>query len=524
MRQETTALSAGIEQTEYMEGYFPFLEPAAMAFVAALNGYDAPSTSTSFSYCELGCGKGVTSVAVAAMHPQATVYACDLNEAHVRYAQSLADRSAVSNITLLPYSFADMLSADLPTFDFIVLHGVWSWVPDSARAEIVAFLKTRLRPGGLALVSYNAMPGSAHILPIGRMMRAYAESAPGGVIEKALAALAYVRHLAAGGAAYFAVHPEAARHLDRMAGEDPRYLAHEYMSPHMGASYFADVHAALGGAGLSFAGSMMLEHNFPERWNAAPGLQNLLQTAPTRAVLETHRDFILNARFRRDLYAAQPEAPRGAPPAPERLEPLAFRIVDSPERFQLKRDDGPFRYDLTRAADDVRKLHRLLDRGPAALAEIRAALAPKPAQEVATLLQDLVLLGHLAPCPPAQALPALEALNAALLEDAIREKRSQVLRFGAYSRSANYFELAYAAMIDAIGRQDDPDEAARGVLRRLTQAGLAPRRAVGQNGHEDIPEAQALAILAGIGRGLLDSANADTRRLRLQGAGPRSKE
>ena len=108
-----------------------------------------------------------------------------------------------------------MLDAELPAFDFIVLHGVYSWMPDAVRGEIRALIRRRLKPGGLVLVSYNALPGWAHIEPIRRMMRAWADGAPGDSLDKARAAFAHVAVPGArNGAGYFATLPAAAAHLE----------------------------------------------------------------------------------------------------------------------------------------------------------------------------------------------------------------------------------------------------------------------------------------------------------------------
>ena len=83
------------------------------------------------------------------------------------------------------------------------------------RGEIRELIRRRLKPGGLVMVSYNAMPGWAHLEPIRRMMRAWADGAPGDSLDKARAAFAHVEFLARNGAGYFATLPAAAAHLEQ---------------------------------------------------------------------------------------------------------------------------------------------------------------------------------------------------------------------------------------------------------------------------------------------------------------------
>ena len=138
-----------------------------------------------------------------------------------------------------------MLDADLPPFDFIVLHGVYSWVPEPCGRRSREFIRRRLRPGGCVMVSYNAMPGWAHLAPIRRMLRTYAQRSPASSLDKARAAFAHVDLLARNRAGYFATQPAAAEHVKSLATQDIRYVAHEYLTPHGDPFWFDEVAAAM---------------------------------------------------------------------------------------------------------------------------------------------------------------------------------------------------------------------------------------------------------------------------------------
>src|SRR5262245_41258135 len=182
--------------TEYTSNFYSHQAPALLCYAAALNGYAPPRVDRTFAYCELGCGNGLTSVALAALHPHASFYACDASAAHVENARTLARAGRVANLTVLERHFAAMVEEKLPDFDFITLHGVWSWVPETARADIRRFLEKKLKPGGLAMLSYNAMPGWAHLQPLRRMMQSYASGVPGDAGQKTAEAYRYLRFLA----------------------------------------------------------------------------------------------------------------------------------------------------------------------------------------------------------------------------------------------------------------------------------------------------------------------------------------
>ena len=66
---------------------------------------------------------------------------------------------------LFDQAFAEFCARpDLPDFDFIGLHGIWSWISDENRAVIVDFIRRKLKVGGVLYISYNTQPGWAAIV------------------------------------------------------------------------------------------------------------------------------------------------------------------------------------------------------------------------------------------------------------------------------------------------------------------------------------------------------------------------
>jgi SAM-dependent methyltransferase len=509
----STATAGYITDVEYTGQFYGALAPARLAYIAAINGYAPPDLQRPFSYCEIGCGKGVTSLVLAATHPSGVFHAFDINCAHVEYAERLRDAARLSNLRLHAAGVAEMLDQPLPDFDFVVLHGLYSWVPEAVRAQIREFLRRKLKPGGLAMVSYNAMPGWAHLQPIRRMVQAYAASLPGDSLTRASAAFAYVKHLAEQGAAYFRLLPAAAAHLTALEQEDIRYIAHEYLTPHGDPFYFADVEAAMRSAGLTFAGSMSPADNYRELM-APEQFQKLLATAPTRAVLETHRDFIVNAAFRQDLYAARPPAESAGDTTVERLEGIEFCLTDLPERLPLQRTQGALQYDLSGPGESVQALHRVLAGGPASASALRAALPAAARGQAAALIQQLVVSQHIAPCPPARPSPGWLALNSALVQAALRDKLVQLPLACPRTGSAMTAEPVHAASIEAGLRSADAKTAAADVLRTLRSHAHPVKRTIAAGEQQPASDADVLEYVCATWRALRDPVNPDTRLLR----------
>lgn len=463
----SAATDAGyLTDVEYTGNFYQFLTPSWLSYIATINGYEAPALDRPFTYCELGCGKGLTSLALAALHPNGNFHACDFNAVHIDYAEQLRRQAEIGNARFYPQSFGEMLSAEIPQFDFIVAHGVYSWVPEHARAEIHDFLKRKLKPGGLAMISYNAMPGWAHLQPIRQMMQAFAATAPGDSLEKARAAFEHVTFLANNGASFFKTTPAAAEHLKFMAQQDIRYIAHEYLTPHGDPFHFQEISGAMSALGLAFAGNMTPKDNYVELM-VPPRFQDLLAKAPTRLMLETHRDVIENTTFRQDLYAAQPAvaAPSNVPLS--RIGTGKFCLAALPEDLALKRNEQAFKLDTGPDADAVRSIHALLLDGPATTASIHLSAAPMSEERIAILIQRLVIAGHIVPCPPVRTQAGWLKLNAVLVEAGLAEHQQKVCLVCPTTGSGKYSEVVYAAMIESAVKFDDADGAARNVLSRL---------------------------------------------------------
>ena len=110
-----------------------------------------------FRYFELGYGQGVSLNVHAAVN-RGEFWGTDFNPEHVTFARRMAEPGAP--VHLLELSFEDIAECDdLPQFQVIVAHGIWSWITETSRAAILRFVDKHLVPGGLLYLSYNALPG-----------------------------------------------------------------------------------------------------------------------------------------------------------------------------------------------------------------------------------------------------------------------------------------------------------------------------------------------------------------------------
>ena len=296
--------SGYVTDTAYVHDYCRAQTPAILSFAALCKGVAAPgSMGEPLRYCDLGCGQGFTANIIAASNSRTEVFAADFNPTHIANARGLAQAAGLKNITFREADFAELSNdAALPEFDIIALHGVYSWVSAENRRAIVAFIRRRLRSGGLVYVSYDTMPGWAGIAPLRRLMVQQHSASPQASSEKALEqALALVDRLKDAGAQFYKLYPHVTAQLERLRKLPSAYLAHELLTRDWQAFVFADVAAELAEAKLTYLGSAHVTDHV-ERVNFTEDQQRLLSGIADPLTNESARDMIVGRQFRRDVF------------------------------------------------------------------------------------------------------------------------------------------------------------------------------------------------------------------------------
>jgi predicted O-methyltransferase YrrM len=306
-----------VVDVEYTMGFYKELSPSYLNTMCVLNGVEPVPLDRPFTYCELGCGQGFSANILAASHPQGSFYAVDFMPAHIVRAQELTEAAGLANLTLLEASFADLAAgqvAGVPQFDFITLHGVYTWVSPENREHVVKFIARHLKPGGVVYVSFNTMPGWASTLPLQKLMMLHAESHPDRSDAQVLQARGLFDSLKTVGASYFVANEGNGwfkKHLDSIFNDTPSYLVHEYMNRDWQPVYFADVARHLATAKLDHVGSTHPLWAFPQL-ALTPAKRELVEGVKDPILRETIKDFVCNTSFRKEVFVrgARPMTPQ----------------------------------------------------------------------------------------------------------------------------------------------------------------------------------------------------------------------
>jgi SAM-dependent methyltransferase len=288
-----------VTDVRYTRGFYRELAPAWLDFAATLSGVAPPDRRNGFDWCEIGCGQGVTTAVLAATHPRGRFVGIDLMPEHIAHARRFAAAAEAANARFIAADIAN--TPDLPMFDYIVSHGVYSWVDGNTQAAMRRFIERHLRPEGLVYLSYNAMPGWFADTPFQYLVRALARHQAGDSAAQFAAAATLVRKLAAAGTPSLA-GGRFAPHLDDAEARFPgAYFAHEFMPPHWRPLYVDEVREAMATIGLAPAGTATLIDNFDSFVLRRAERELLAEFADSEAY-ELVRDFLLHERFRKDVY------------------------------------------------------------------------------------------------------------------------------------------------------------------------------------------------------------------------------
>ena len=151
-----------VQQTIYSElGYksmpFPYTTPATLEAYAALVGVSAPNPKTA-RVLELGATYGGNIISQALFNPDATFVGIELSQEQVEKGNEVIANAGLTNVSLIQSDIAS-IGSEIGTFDYIIAHGVYSWVDDGVKEALLRLIDEHLAEDGIAYVSYNTYPG-----------------------------------------------------------------------------------------------------------------------------------------------------------------------------------------------------------------------------------------------------------------------------------------------------------------------------------------------------------------------------
>ena len=269
--------------------------PDRLATVAALHGLSPPAIATC-RMLEVGCSDGANLLPIAAELPDAQFFGCDLSPDAIAVARSAVAETGLGNVTLIEGDLRALPDA-LGSFDFIVAHGVYSWVPPSVRDALFALAARRLSEHGLGFVSYNVYPGCHVRQAAWEMLRFHVEPVS-GARERLAAARSLAAALAEPGRAQSETDALLRRELARIAAASDSALYHDDIALPNDPVWFRDFAAHARRHGLAFVSEARLFNS--STLGVAPAMQRFVSKGD-RVQREQYLDFATLRRFRQSV-------------------------------------------------------------------------------------------------------------------------------------------------------------------------------------------------------------------------------
>lgn len=184
-------MTTSYDTVAYPSATFPQTHPDRLALISRLHGLAPPPVDRA-RVLEIGGGDGFNVIALAAAWPEAQFLSFDLSGEAVKRGQALVTASGMANVRVEQADILDFVSTVEPrSFDYIIAHGVYAWVPPLVQQSVLALVGKALSDSGVAFISFNALPGG-HVRRVMRDMLLHALQDVAGIDDRIVAARAFL--------------------------------------------------------------------------------------------------------------------------------------------------------------------------------------------------------------------------------------------------------------------------------------------------------------------------------------------
>jgi SAM-dependent methyltransferase len=318
------------DEVPYESFPFPQTHPDRLAVIATLLGLKPPVVARC-RVLELGCAAGGNLIPMAANLPDAAFVGVDLSQVQIRQGQTLIDQIGLKNIELRHLSILDV-GPELGRFDYVLCHGVFSWVPASVQDKILDICKKNLNLNGIAYVSYNTYPGW-HVRGMIRDMLSYHAKQfrePAMRVRQARNLLDFLAKSVAKENSPYSLMLKG--ELESFHRSSDAYLYHEHLEDVNEPLYFHQFAERAADKGLHYLAETDLRVMVPGHY--PPEVENVLQMLAQDLIhMEQYMDFLRNRMFRQSLLCHD-QATANYQLRPEQLRAFhaasPVRVVDRP--------------------------------------------------------------------------------------------------------------------------------------------------------------------------------------------------
>ncbi|MET3443719.1 methyltransferase-like protein/2-polyprenyl-3-methyl-5-hydroxy-6-metoxy-1,4-benzoquinol methylase [Variovorax paradoxus] len=301
----TSTLTSYYDEVPYESHPFPQTAVEHLEALAFLFGLEAPPPAKA-RVLELGCAAGGNLIPFAARHPDATALGLDLSKVQVEQGVTAISRAGLPNVELRAFNLAEV-DASFGQFDYIICHGVYSWVPGPVQDAILRVCSENLAPNGVAYVSYNVYPGwkAREIVRDAMILRGAPRDTPDEKLSYARGMLEFLEQSARPDSVLKKTLEET---MPIVRGSSGYYLLHEFLEPCNAPCYFKEFVARAEANGLSYLADAEPSTMFVQNYGEKVREPLLRECGGSQILMEQYLDFLVNRTFRQTLLVKQGRA------------------------------------------------------------------------------------------------------------------------------------------------------------------------------------------------------------------------
>ncbi|MEO7692276.1 MAG: methyltransferase regulatory domain-containing protein [Sphingomonas sp.] len=317
----------------YQSKAFPQSQPSRLAAIAKVFGLEAAPLETA-RVLELGCASGGNIIPHAVLNPNATFVGVDLARTQVAAGRARIAKLGLTNIEIRCQSFTE-IGAELGSFDYVICHGVYSWVPSAVQEAIFRIIRARLSPVGVACISYNVLPGWRMLQPLrdAFMLQVPDDVDSLGRVARARELLGFLAESSSDKGPYGDMLRNWAARLAMLPDD---YVAHEFLEEMNQPSTVRDFAANAARNGLGFLAETELASMILENYGAEVAQQVRARSGNDLVESEQYLDLLSGRTFRQSLLISSERMPSvNRALGPESIAPLHFLVQAG---MQVERD------------------------------------------------------------------------------------------------------------------------------------------------------------------------------------------
>jgi len=248
-----------VDSIPYIHKWTSACKPYEIDLNLKFHGMESRLGEQDIRVVDLGCGTGAMLLLLAESMPNSEFLGIDINPEHINWANRFARKSNLKNIEFRQEAFSTTLSKKYGTFDLVICQGIYSWVSELVRQEVLECIDRLASPNAALQISWNTEAGCAQLIPLRSILHEIVKTDDRDQKEAWSSAFSMIEMIESMEVPWFEKNPVGRHRVNGWKKSDFRYLVHEYFNGSWHLSNFNKISGALSQYGFEFGGYSLFE-------------------------------------------------------------------------------------------------------------------------------------------------------------------------------------------------------------------------------------------------------------------------